>query len=396
MHLDEGTIHAWLDGALDAEEAARVEQHVAECAACASAVAEARGLVAGASRILSALDDVPSGVLPHSATFADSRRGRSIGSLWRVLHMTPTRAAAAAILIVAAGTTLIMRNQPNGSPRAIRQVSFPHDSARAMVFAAPKAQVRALPVPPTVASADSAAVFGTGSGSGNAASSKRYGPRRGIGAESPAPVAAAPPVATLATDASAPLGKALDKRMALADVVLDSMRRARRDSAIVDSASRRLEAVVATSVAASTPRPLRSAGVAGVAAPSAVTRVEMRAAALPYAVNYAGCYSVFGQGGLPSLLSLDYTRLGAEPKVAALADQRTGRLGISSIGEANQRKRENGWWEPIEGGRRGVRISIDDRAPIVFTALGDSLVSTPDSAARTPAVTLRRVNCPIR
>ena len=26
---------------------------------------------------------------------------------------------------------------------------------------------------------------------------------------------------------------------------------------------------------------------------------------------------------------------------------------------------ENGWWEPIAGGRRGVRISIDNRAPIL-------------------------------
>ena len=31
-HLDEGTAHAWLDGALSAEESARVEAHVAECA----------------------------------------------------------------------------------------------------------------------------------------------------------------------------------------------------------------------------------------------------------------------------------------------------------------------------------------------------------------------------
>jgi len=112
-------------------------------------------------------------------------------------------------------------------------------------------------------------------------------------------------------------------------------------------------------------------------------------------VNYAGCYSVFGQGGLPSQLSLD-TRSGAEPTVAAQAAQRALRFGISSIGGANQRKIENGWWEPLDGGRRGVRISIDNRSPIVFTALGDSLVSAADSAPRTPAVTLRRVNCPIR
>jgi hypothetical protein len=139
---------------------------------------------------------------------------------------------------------------------------------------------------------------------------------------------------------------------------------------------------------------MRAAGVAGNAAPSAVARLEMRVAA-PAAVNYVGCYTVVGEGGLPSVLSLDNTQSGARQKVAALTAQRVARFGISSV-EANQRKSANGWWEPLEGGRRGVRISVDDRAPIVFTAFGDSLVSSPDSVTRTPAVTLHRMNCPNR
>src|SRR5258706_13986822 len=56
-HLDEGTIHAWLDGALGEAESREVERHVSECAECSAAVAEARGLIAASSRILSALDD---------------------------------------------------------------------------------------------------------------------------------------------------------------------------------------------------------------------------------------------------------------------------------------------------------------------------------------------------
>jgi len=59
QHLEEGTIHAWLDGALPAEESAGVERHVAVCTECASLVAEARGMIAGASRIVSSLDIVP-------------------------------------------------------------------------------------------------------------------------------------------------------------------------------------------------------------------------------------------------------------------------------------------------------------------------------------------------
>ena len=64
QHLDEGTIHSWLDGALSSEEAARAEAHVAECPQCAAAVAEARGFIAASSRILTALDHVPRGVVP--------------------------------------------------------------------------------------------------------------------------------------------------------------------------------------------------------------------------------------------------------------------------------------------------------------------------------------------
>src|SRR5947199_7204953 len=103
QHLDEGTIHAWLDGALDAEEAARVEQHAAECATCAAAVAEARGFVAGASRILTALDHTPADVAPRGAAFAAaSARGHRTRSVWTAFHLTPTRMAAAAVVIVAA------------------------------------------------------------------------------------------------------------------------------------------------------------------------------------------------------------------------------------------------------------------------------------------------------
>ena len=63
-HPDEGTIHAWLDDALPAAEAAALERHVAGCAECAAAVAEARGLIAASSQILARLDRVPVGVLP--------------------------------------------------------------------------------------------------------------------------------------------------------------------------------------------------------------------------------------------------------------------------------------------------------------------------------------------
>jgi hypothetical protein len=108
-HPDEGTIHAWLDGAFDAPTAAAIEAHVASCPSCTARVAEARGLIAGASRVVSALDDVPSGVTPAwgrapstaSATNATRAAGR-----WRRFRVTPARAAIAATILVALGVTL--------------------------------------------------------------------------------------------------------------------------------------------------------------------------------------------------------------------------------------------------------------------------------------------------
>jgi anti-sigma factor RsiW len=95
QHPDEGTIHSWLDGALSAEEAAQVEAHIKECPQCAAAVAEARGFIAASSRILTALDDVPRGVIPAAAA-----KKRVDPLVWRI---------AATVLVVAGGTLLVLR-----------------------------------------------------------------------------------------------------------------------------------------------------------------------------------------------------------------------------------------------------------------------------------------------
>jgi hypothetical protein len=105
-HPDEGTIHAWLDGALDAASAAAVAAHVAGCAACSARVAEARGLIAEASRIVGALDEAPSGVAPSWEAVPASGTAVGARSAWRRLRVTPARAAIAAALLVAVGVTL--------------------------------------------------------------------------------------------------------------------------------------------------------------------------------------------------------------------------------------------------------------------------------------------------
>ncbi|MEP7381012.1 MAG: zf-HC2 domain-containing protein [Gemmatimonadota bacterium] len=168
-HIDEGTIHAWLDGALPSDETARIEAHVASCTACAIAVAEARGLIAASSRILSALDEVPGGVIPvqvvttesltsgrapgaaarlgadgdSAATQTHRERGAVIGAAnaARGVHSTtrqprrpwyrqPQWAAAAGLAFLAlAGTTVVRRS---GSPSVM-------DSARESIQSAPMA-----------------------------------------------------------------------------------------------------------------------------------------------------------------------------------------------------------------------------------------------------------------
>src|SRR6202011_2890190 len=85
-----------LDGALSADEAARVEAHVKDCPECTAAVAEARGFIAASSRILTALDNAPRGVVPAAAP-----KKRVDPMVWRV---------AATLLVVAGGTFAVLRS----------------------------------------------------------------------------------------------------------------------------------------------------------------------------------------------------------------------------------------------------------------------------------------------
>lgn len=95
QHPDEGTIHAWLDAQLSAEEGAELEAHAATCAECAASIAEARGLVAASSRIVSSLDIVPGDVIPARAPVK------------RAWYLTTQFRAAAAVLFVA-GVSLVL------------------------------------------------------------------------------------------------------------------------------------------------------------------------------------------------------------------------------------------------------------------------------------------------
>ena len=131
QHLDEGTIHAWIDGEIPPAEREALEAHIASCAQCAAAVAEARGFVAASSRILMALDAVPGGVLPAgssgSSTSGPAVRRRFVASrAWM---------AAAAVLVLSTVTVIATRQR--GDSGQLRVATVTQDQKEVPANAAP-------------------------------------------------------------------------------------------------------------------------------------------------------------------------------------------------------------------------------------------------------------------
>ncbi len=115
QHPEEGVIHTWLDGELSTDEARALEVHIAECTDCSALVAEARGLIAASSRIVSALDTVPGDVIPAAIP-----RKRA----WYA--STQLRAAAAVVFVAGASLLLVQRERaPEMERSAARVVSAP-------------------------------------------------------------------------------------------------------------------------------------------------------------------------------------------------------------------------------------------------------------------------------
>ena len=116
--VNEGLIHAWLDGQLPPEDAARIEHLVATDDEWGAAAAEARGLVAAASRVLGALDDVPR--VGHAKTgrredenAGERRDTRELRAWWRA----PWMRAAAGIVLVAGVSGVVWMGMDQRSAR---------------------------------------------------------------------------------------------------------------------------------------------------------------------------------------------------------------------------------------------------------------------------------------
>lgn len=106
QHPEDGTLHAYIDGELSAAETAAVELHVGACAHCAAALAEARGFVAAASRVITTLDAAPSSAArqTEAVTGVPAAPSRRVG---RPIIRVPY-ARAAALLLLVGGTAFVV------------------------------------------------------------------------------------------------------------------------------------------------------------------------------------------------------------------------------------------------------------------------------------------------
>jgi anti-sigma factor RsiW len=103
-HVDEGTLHAYLDGELPSSERAAVEAHLAECATCRATLAEEWALLERASALLGSARPVERPAPPFEQIRRSPKR-----SPWRV--RTPF--AWAASIMVALGLGYYLRNPGN-------------------------------------------------------------------------------------------------------------------------------------------------------------------------------------------------------------------------------------------------------------------------------------------
>lgn len=135
QHLDEGTIHAMLDGELPFAERDAAEAHIAACAECDAAVAEARGFIAASSRILTALDSVPGGVMPAKERIAP-------GTFHTPPRFTMSRPWMAAAAVLVLSTVAVIALRPHSDVARLQVAQAPAE--RTATVMNPNAGPRAM------------------------------------------------------------------------------------------------------------------------------------------------------------------------------------------------------------------------------------------------------------
>ncbi len=105
-HVDEGTLHALVDNALDASERSAVEAHLASCGECARRFAEATAIARQIVTLLGALDEpAPRVRIAPPAAEAPSRSASPVVVTARRSVFTLRRVALAASVLLVAGVS---------------------------------------------------------------------------------------------------------------------------------------------------------------------------------------------------------------------------------------------------------------------------------------------------
>lgn len=165
QHPDEGTLHAYIDGELSSAEAATLELHVGECARCAAALAEARGFIAAASRVITTLDAAPSSVAKPVAAVAGVPAAPSKRVVRPPTFRVPYARAAALLLLVGGTAFVVDRTGTFAREKSPQAESLPADAATASeIVAEPTAEspTAAMPASAPAATADLSTEAGGG------------------------------------------------------------------------------------------------------------------------------------------------------------------------------------------------------------------------------------------
>lgn len=176
-HVDEGTLHAYLDGELPSTERAALEAHLAQCATCRATLTEERALLERASALLGSARPAERAAPPFEQIRRTPRR-----SPWHV--RTPVAWAASITLALGIGYSL-------QSPDARVAPATPSESVGMTRYSkAPEAprreqETRRRDAAPT----DELARLGLESGAGAVA----IKPQVALRNAAPTPAAAAPP-----------------------------------------------------------------------------------------------------------------------------------------------------------------------------------------------------------
>jgi len=112
-HVDEGTLHAYLDGELPPAERTGLEQHLAQCATCRSQLVEERALLERSTALLGSTRPLDRAVPPFEQLRPAPRRPWYLrtGFAW----------AASLVLAVGFGYYLSERTAPRPQPGAVAQ-----------------------------------------------------------------------------------------------------------------------------------------------------------------------------------------------------------------------------------------------------------------------------------